>query len=156
MTRGRKKDPTIPITRSLAQQRDYRARRAQYIADLEKKCHLLEMENYDLRQELRYLSVPTPYVNPASGHDLSPLTDMERFKNVATLSDAAPRPRLGIPPSLPSSSTPSLAPSSPTNSHTTAEVEESDVPPKPKVRRRVPRFLRDLCMMKTNRKAVYR
>ncbi|PBK91774.1 hypothetical protein ARMGADRAFT_186525 [Armillaria gallica] len=62
MTRGRKKDPTIPITRSLAQQRDYRARRAQYIADLEKKCHLLEMENYDLRQELRYLSVPSPYV----------------------------------------------------------------------------------------------
>ncbi|KAK0497498.1 hypothetical protein EDD18DRAFT_156037 [Armillaria luteobubalina] len=97
MTRGRKKDPTIPITRSLAQQRDYRARRAQYIADLEKKCHLLEMENHDLRQELRYLSVLSPYVNLASGHDLSPLTDMERSKRATTLSDAAPRPRLGIP-----------------------------------------------------------
>ncbi|KAK0488483.1 hypothetical protein IW261DRAFT_1439639 [Armillaria novae-zelandiae] len=144
MTRGRKKDPTIPITRSLAQQRDYRARRAQYIADLEKKCHLLEMENYDLRQELRYLNAPSPYVNPASGHDLSHLTDMERFEKAATLSDAAPRPRLRFPPSLPSSSTPSLAPSSPANSHTTAEAEESDVPQKSKVCRRVPRFPRDI------------
>ncbi|KAK0207710.1 hypothetical protein IW262DRAFT_1302588 [Armillaria fumosa] len=132
MTRGRKKDPTIPITRSLAQQRDYRARRAQYIADLEKKCHLLEMENHDLRQELRYLSVPSPYVNPASGHDLSPLTDMERFKKAAALSDTAPRPRLGIPPFLPSSSTSSLVPSSPANSITRAKAEESDVPPKSK------------------------
>ncbi|KAK0457353.1 uncharacterized protein EV420DRAFT_1644097 [Desarmillaria tabescens] len=89
MTRGRKKDHTIPLTRSLAQQRDYRARRAQYIADLEKKCRLLEMENHDLRQELRYLSVPSPYVNRASRHVLSPVVDQERSKAAAAFSDAA-------------------------------------------------------------------
>lgn len=32
MTRGRKKDLTIPPSRALAQQRDYRARKAQYVS----------------------------------------------------------------------------------------------------------------------------
>lgn len=141
MTRGRKKDPTIPITRSLAQQRDYRARRAQYIADLEKKCRLLEMENHDLRQELRYLNVPNPYINQAPGHVLLPVTHMERSGNAAALSDAAQRHRV---PSYPPSS-PSLPPSSPANSHTAGEVEESDsAPSKSRVCKRMPKFPRDL------------
>ncbi|KAK0203203.1 hypothetical protein DFS33DRAFT_1438869 [Desarmillaria ectypa] len=142
MTRGRKKDPTIPITRSLVQQRDYRARRAQYIADLEKKCRLLEMENHDLRQELRYLRVPSPYVNRASERFLSPVTDMAQFKNAAALSDAAQTQRLGVPYLPPSS--PSLTPSSPTSSHTTTEIEECYMPSKAKLRRCRPRFPRDL------------
>ncbi|KAF8893860.1 hypothetical protein BD779DRAFT_1797838 [Infundibulicybe gibba] len=52
MTRGRKKDLTIPPTRALAQQRDYRARKAQYVADLEDRCRRAEEENIRLRQEL--------------------------------------------------------------------------------------------------------
>ncbi|KAK0241251.1 hypothetical protein EDD85DRAFT_948337 [Armillaria nabsnona] len=60
MTRGRKKDLTIPPTRALTQQRDYRARRAQYVNDLEEKCRALEMENSDLRQEVRSLRVKLP------------------------------------------------------------------------------------------------
>lgn len=52
MTRGRKKDLTIPPTRSLVQQRDYRARKANYIASLEERCRKAEEENAELRQEL--------------------------------------------------------------------------------------------------------
>ncbi|KAF9467303.1 hypothetical protein BDZ94DRAFT_1318732 [Collybia nuda] len=52
MTRGRKKDLTIPPTRALVQQRDYRARRAQYVNDLEERCRRMEEENVQLRKEL--------------------------------------------------------------------------------------------------------
>lgn len=52
MTRGRKKDHTIPPSRTLVQQRDYRARRAHYIADLEERCRRAEEENIQLRKEL--------------------------------------------------------------------------------------------------------
>ncbi|KAF8904370.1 hypothetical protein CPB84DRAFT_1772860 [Gymnopilus junonius] len=52
MTRGRKKDLTIPPTRSLVQQRDYRARKANYIASLEERCRKAEEENVQLRKEL--------------------------------------------------------------------------------------------------------
>lgn len=52
MTRGRKKDLTIPPTRALVQQRDYRARRAQYVNDLEERCRRAEEENAQLRKEL--------------------------------------------------------------------------------------------------------
>ncbi|KAJ7274964.1 hypothetical protein C8J57DRAFT_1505700 [Mycena rebaudengoi] len=52
MARGRKKDHTIPATRSLTLQRDYRARRAQYIADLEARCTAAEADNVRLRKEL--------------------------------------------------------------------------------------------------------
>jgi len=52
MPRGRKKDLTIPPTRSLVQQRDYRARRAHYVANLEERCRRAEEENTHLRQEL--------------------------------------------------------------------------------------------------------
>ncbi|KAG6920092.1 hypothetical protein DXG01_010160 [Tephrocybe rancida] len=52
MTRGRKKDLTIPPTRALVQQRDYRARRAQYVSDLEERVRRAEEENTNLRHEL--------------------------------------------------------------------------------------------------------
>lgn len=52
MTRGRKKNLSIPPTRALVQQRDYRARRAHYVASLEEKCRKLEEDNAQLRQEL--------------------------------------------------------------------------------------------------------
>jgi hypothetical protein len=52
MTRGRKKDLTIPPTRSLTQQRDYRARKANYVHDLETRCRRAEEENERLKKEL--------------------------------------------------------------------------------------------------------
>jgi hypothetical protein len=52
MTRGRKKDITIPPSRTLVQQRDYRARKAHYIANLEERCRRAEEENIQLRREL--------------------------------------------------------------------------------------------------------
>ncbi|KAG6862338.1 hypothetical protein C0995_016036 [Termitomyces sp. Mi166 len=52
MTRGRKKDLTIPPTRALVQQRDYRARRARYVSDLEERVRKAEEENEKLRHEL--------------------------------------------------------------------------------------------------------
>ena len=52
MTRGRKKDLTIPPSRTLVQQRDYRARKAHYVASLEERCRNAEEENIQLRTEL--------------------------------------------------------------------------------------------------------
>ncbi|KAJ7611240.1 basic region leucin zipper protein [Roridomyces roridus] len=52
MPRGRKPDHTIPATRALTMQRDYRARRSQYVADLEVRCKRAEEENVRLRAEL--------------------------------------------------------------------------------------------------------
>ncbi|KIK02801.1 hypothetical protein K443DRAFT_677269 [Laccaria amethystina LaAM-08-1] len=53
MPRGRKKDLTKPPARSLIQQRDYRDRKARYIADLEERCRKAEEENVTLREEIR-------------------------------------------------------------------------------------------------------
>ncbi|KAJ6493011.1 hypothetical protein C8R45DRAFT_1095533 [Mycena sanguinolenta] len=55
MPRGRKKDLTIPANRALALQRDYRERKARYIADLEARCTVAEAENVRLRQEIALL-----------------------------------------------------------------------------------------------------
>lgn len=52
MTRGRRKDLTIPPSRALLQQRDYRARKAQYVADLEDRLRREEDENTKLRKEI--------------------------------------------------------------------------------------------------------
>ncbi|KAF8918065.1 hypothetical protein CPB85DRAFT_111467 [Mucidula mucida] len=93
MTRGRKKDLTIPTTRALTQQRDYRARRAQYVSDLEEKCRALENENDSLRQEVRTLRIKLPATtvhNPAVVetssqlmHDLSAVTQtLSRFQHL--------------------------------------------------------------------------
>jgi hypothetical protein len=51
MTRGRRKDLTIPPSRALLQQRDYRARKAQYVADLEDRVRKVEEENTRLKKE---------------------------------------------------------------------------------------------------------
>ncbi|KAJ7028016.1 hypothetical protein C8F04DRAFT_1237810 [Mycena alexandri] len=55
MTRGRKKDATIPPTRALTLQRDYRARKTRYVLDLELRCRRAEEENVRLKQEVAFL-----------------------------------------------------------------------------------------------------
>ncbi|KAJ3713940.1 hypothetical protein EV361DRAFT_36401 [Lentinula raphanica] len=60
MTRGRKKDLSIPPTRALTQQRDYRARKAHYLAELEERCHRVEEENVQLKQEIQALRAGLP------------------------------------------------------------------------------------------------
>lgn len=60
MTRGRKKDFTIPPSRALTQQRDYRARKAQYITELEERCKKAEDENAKLRRELEITRAEIP------------------------------------------------------------------------------------------------
>lgn len=55
MTRGRRKDMTIPPSRALLQQRDYRARKAQYLTDLELRVKKAEEENVLLRKEVESL-----------------------------------------------------------------------------------------------------
>jgi hypothetical protein len=52
MTRGCKQDLTLTPTHALINQRNYRARRAQYITDLEERIYRLEAENAQLRIEL--------------------------------------------------------------------------------------------------------
>ncbi|KAJ3755361.1 hypothetical protein EV360DRAFT_18284, partial [Lentinula raphanica] len=60
MTRGRKKDLSIPPTRALTQQRDYRARKAHYLAELEERCRRAEEENVQLKQEIQALRAGLP------------------------------------------------------------------------------------------------
>lgn len=62
MTRGRKKDLTIPASRALTQQRDYRARKAQYVSDLEARCRSAEEENVRLKKELDLARAGAPSV----------------------------------------------------------------------------------------------
>lgn len=66
MTRGRKKDLTIPPTRSLTQQRDYRARKANYVSELESHCRKVEEENAELKKEL--VDVRARLANPVIVH----------------------------------------------------------------------------------------
>ncbi|KAJ3718142.1 hypothetical protein C8R42DRAFT_675234 [Lentinula raphanica] len=56
MVRGRKRDMSAPLTRSLILQRDYRARKAKYISDLEIRCQKLQTENNRLSRELKELN----------------------------------------------------------------------------------------------------
>ena len=46
---------SIPPSRALLQQRDYRARKAQHVADLEERCRRLDAENNELRKEVEDL-----------------------------------------------------------------------------------------------------
>jgi hypothetical protein len=55
MVRGRKRDVSAPLTRSLVLQRDYRARKAKYISDLESRCHKLETDKERLSKEVEDL-----------------------------------------------------------------------------------------------------
>jgi len=52
MTRGRRKDTTLPPSRALIIQRAYRDRKAKHLADLEERCRKAEEENDRLRKEL--------------------------------------------------------------------------------------------------------
>ncbi|KAJ6468526.1 basic region leucin zipper protein [Mycena vitilis] len=120
MTRGRKKDTTIPPTRALALQRDYRARKSQYIADLETRCKAAEEENARLKEEVAFLRAQgsasgsttlSPAAIQASAHLRDTLaaasTSLSNFMQVALPSGGRMQE---IPPSyaaLPSLSTPS-------------------------------------------------
>ncbi|KAJ3891978.1 hypothetical protein GG344DRAFT_76365 [Lentinula edodes] len=55
MVRGRKRDVSAPLTRSLILQRDYRARKAKYISDLETRYQKLEADNLRLSKEVKDL-----------------------------------------------------------------------------------------------------
>lgn len=91
MARGRKKDLTIQPTRSLVQQRDYRARRAQYVANLEERCRKVEEENAQIRRELA--EAKERLVNPAVllpetvcfQLDSNHLTSLTKFKGCSLL-----------------------------------------------------------------------
>ncbi|KAF8192817.1 hypothetical protein K438DRAFT_1969937 [Mycena galopus ATCC 62051] len=100
MPRGRKKDPTIPANRALTVQRDYRARKAQYVADLEARCAAAEAENVRLRQEVAFLrgqSGPPETLSPAAIQASAQLRDalavasasLAHFTQVALPSEGA-------------------------------------------------------------------
>ncbi|PIL29281.1 transcription factor [Ganoderma sinense ZZ0214-1] len=89
MTRGRRKDMTIPPSRGLTQQRDYRARKAQYVADLEVRAKKAEEENIFLRKEVQYLQakLSRPEVTAAYSDLLHHLTiaasSIRRFQQLS-------------------------------------------------------------------------
>ncbi|KAJ3565912.1 hypothetical protein NP233_g7343 [Leucocoprinus birnbaumii] len=133
MTRGRKKDLTIPPTRALVQQRDYRARKAHYIADLEERVRKAEEENAQLRKDLEVaragLTIPSTPLSPQAAeasrdlmHHLALATSsLDRFQHMM-FPDRTYRttlPPLQLPPRPGSSSQgrpasfPSPAPSPP-------------------------------------------
>ncbi|KAI0645660.1 hypothetical protein C8Q79DRAFT_911385 [Trametes meyenii] len=92
MTRGRRKDMTIPPSRALLQQRDYRARKAQYLADLEVRVKKAEDENVLLRQEVESLqaklktSVPPPAQSPYGPEVAAASSDLMHHLAVASAS----------------------------------------------------------------------
>lgn len=61
MARGRRKDTTLPLSRTLIVQRAYRDRKARYIADLEDRCRKAEEENVCLKEELALARSQSPY-----------------------------------------------------------------------------------------------
>ncbi|KAL6298256.1 hypothetical protein BKA93DRAFT_820461 [Sparassis latifolia] len=67
MTRGRRKDLTIPPSRALLQQRDYRARKARYVAELEDRCQRLEQDNSQLREQVDMLQAKLCSAGNSSG-----------------------------------------------------------------------------------------
>ncbi|KAJ7152637.1 basic region leucin zipper protein [Mycena crocata] len=100
MTRGRKKDHTIPPTRALTLQRDYRARKSQYVADLEARCKAAEEENVRLRKELETARqrIPQPALSPEALQASAQLKEtlaaasasLAQFIHVALPSEATP------------------------------------------------------------------
>ncbi|KAF5351957.1 hypothetical protein D9756_007439 [Leucocoprinus leucothites] len=112
MTRGRKKDLTIPATRALVQQRDYRARKAHYVAELEERVRKAEAENVQLRKDLEAaragLPIPATPLNPQIAeasrdlmHHLSLATSsLDRFQHIMFPDRTYPTtlPPLQLPP----------------------------------------------------------
>ncbi|OJT15781.1 hypothetical protein TRAPUB_4329 [Trametes pubescens] len=92
MTRGRRKDMTIPPSRALLQQRDYRARKAQYLADLEHRVKKAEEENMVLRQEVDSLqaklknAAPPPAQSPYGPEVAAASSDLMHHLAVASAS----------------------------------------------------------------------
>ncbi|KAH9176348.1 hypothetical protein EDB89DRAFT_2065700 [Lactarius sanguifluus] len=66
MTRGRRKDTTLPLSRGLVIQRAYRDRKAKYVADLEDRCREAEEENVRLKKELALARSQSPQSPNAS------------------------------------------------------------------------------------------
>ncbi|EAU91668.2 hypothetical protein CC1G_09350 [Coprinopsis cinerea okayama7 len=117
MARGRKKDLTIPPTRSLTQQRDYRARRAKYIADLEERCKRIEEENRQLRHQLEIARANAALAASTTATGTTMFSDpaavelsAELLRNLSAASEALTRfqdfakqhPMSGQTPSVPS------------------------------------------------------
>ncbi|KAJ9106863.1 hypothetical protein QFC19_002992 [Naganishia cerealis] len=71
MTRGRAPNLALPLTKALAQQRDYRARKAANIARLESENELLRTENAKLRQDLASYQEGRPVRNRQEDEDTS-------------------------------------------------------------------------------------
>ncbi|KAH9858761.1 hypothetical protein C2E23DRAFT_800036 [Lenzites betulinus] len=92
MTRGRRKDMTIPPSRALLQQRDYRARKAQYLADLEIRVKKAEDENAHLRHEVESLqsklknAAPPPAQSPYGPEVAAASSDLMHHLAVASAS----------------------------------------------------------------------
>ncbi|KAI0630320.1 hypothetical protein C8Q77DRAFT_1064339 [Trametes polyzona] len=92
MTRGRRKDMTIPPSRALLQQRDYRARKAQYLADLEVRVKKAEEENVLLRQEVETLqtqlknAAPPPAPSPYGPEVAAASSDLMHHLAIASAS----------------------------------------------------------------------
>ncbi|KAJ3011235.1 hypothetical protein NUW54_g2243 [Trametes sanguinea] len=87
MTRGRRKDMTIPPSRALLQQRDYRARKAAYLADLEVRVKKAEDENALLRQEVEALQAKLkaapPPTQPLYGPEVTSCTTLRLHLHIA-------------------------------------------------------------------------
>ncbi|KAF8842988.1 hypothetical protein BDN67DRAFT_251883 [Paxillus ammoniavirescens] len=104
MVRGRKKDLTTPPSRALTQQRDYRARKAQYLCELQQRCARAEEENARLRRELEIAraasnvpsNVPSAEVTLASRDLMQHLanlsTSISQFQRVAQSRTLSPLP----------------------------------------------------------------
>ncbi|EPT05012.1 hypothetical protein FOMPIDRAFT_1112926 [Fomitopsis schrenkii] len=91
MTRGRRKDMSIPPSRALLQQRDYRARKARYVADLEERCKQMEEENARLKDQIDVLSAQLRAPGQSAPQRTSPSPEMAAATNdlMHTLSIAA-------------------------------------------------------------------
>jgi len=100
MVRGRKRDLTAPPTRQLTQQRNYRARKARYLTELEQRCLKAEDENVRLRRELELARAAMPFGSPQQVVQVS----SELLRDLVTASASIARfqqittPRTPVPP----------------------------------------------------------
>ncbi|KAI0743467.1 hypothetical protein C8Q80DRAFT_1272164 [Daedaleopsis nitida] len=149
MTRGRRKDMTIPPSRALLQQRDYRARKAQYLADLELRVKNAEEENLVLRKEVDTLQAKlsaaappqtqSPYgpeVAAASSDLMHHLTvaaaSITRFQQLAFYpgpSGAGPAPHVNRTPITLATPTYTPSPVAPPHTHKLSVSPRIELPP---------------------------
>ncbi|THV04554.1 hypothetical protein K435DRAFT_774381 [Dendrothele bispora CBS 962.96] len=121
MTRGRKKDLTIPPSRALTQQRDYRARKALYVSELEDRCRRVEAENTALRAEIDALRAGLPFTNPIDPRLMSASSELLKDLNNVSVALthfqnlAYPQTSVSIPPTA-SAGSPGNMPSQPPGS----------------------------------------